>query len=188
MSSIQSALRAKLANNYGKVLDLFRSWDVDNDGMIRKVEMRQAVAALGFDAPQAAVDALFDSFDRDGGGSIEYKELHRVLRREAEAEQRLQTLQPSAAPPPPPSSGGGWWWNNSSSSNNTTTAVAPSAAAAAHPPPAMSDRQTEDEYRKALMAIEAEEAGAEDEAPPDEEDLAAAIYGDDDVEAGGKRG
>ena len=79
VSGIQGQLRSHLAKNHGKVLDLFRTWDVDGDGTVRKVEMRRAVASLGFEAPPSAVDALFDSFDRDHGGGIEYKELCRVL-------------------------------------------------------------------------------------------------------------
>ena len=39
------------------------------------------MAALGLDAPRVAqgLDALFDTFDPDGSGSIDYNELHKVL-------------------------------------------------------------------------------------------------------------
>jgi hypothetical protein len=111
VSSIQSQLRTRLAANHARVLDLFRSWDVDGDGTVRKAEMRRAIASVGIDAPAAAVDALFDSFDRDGGGLIEYHELHRVLRREAEAEERLRrssdALGSEAVPAATSGSGGG---------------------------------------------------------------------------------
>lgn len=102
-SSIQKQLRATLTANRGKVLDLFRTWDTDADGTISAAEMRRAMVALGVDASPAAVDALFASFDRDGGGAIEYNELHRVLRRAAEAEQRLRHNPSTSAPAPPPS-------------------------------------------------------------------------------------
>ena len=63
--------------------------------------MRRAIERLGLTsglvAPAAAVDALFDSFDRDGGGAIEYEELGRVLRREAEAEQEVRAGHEAAA-------------------------------------------------------------------------------------------
>ena len=88
VNSIQQQLRATLAANHAKVLDLFRAWDADGDGTVRKAELRKAIALLGYDAPEPEIDKLFDSFDRDGGGTIEYKELHRVIRRSAEAEER----------------------------------------------------------------------------------------------------
>ena len=88
VNSIQQELRYALAANHAKVLDLFRQWDSDGDGTVRKAELRKAVALLGYDVPNVEVDKLFESFDRDGGGAIEYKELQRVIRRQAEAEER----------------------------------------------------------------------------------------------------
>ena len=44
--------------------------------------------SLGLEAPPSAIDALFESFERDEGGGIRYKELCRELRREAEGEAR----------------------------------------------------------------------------------------------------
>ena len=46
-------------------------------------EFHKAMPMLGFDAPKKDVDALFDSWDRDGGGSLELKELQRALRGDA---------------------------------------------------------------------------------------------------------
>ena len=41
---------------------------------------------LGFDqGGTAALDALFDTFDADGGGTIDYEELHALLRKELKA-------------------------------------------------------------------------------------------------------
>ena len=37
----------------------------------------------GFDASKKDIDALFDSWDPDGGGSIDFKELQRALRGDA---------------------------------------------------------------------------------------------------------
>ncbi|KOO22403.1 voltage dependent ion channel [Chrysochromulina tobinii] len=88
VNSVQQEIRLALAANHAKVLDLFRQWDVDGDGTVRKPELRKAVALLGYDVPNVEVDKLFESFDRDGGGAIEYKELQRVIRRQAEAEER----------------------------------------------------------------------------------------------------
>ena len=87
-------LRLHLATNHAKVLDLFREWDVDGGGTVRKVEMRRAVHSLGLEAPPSAIDALFESFDRDEGGGIRYKELCRELRREAEGELKPVVKDP----------------------------------------------------------------------------------------------
>ena len=99
VNSIQQELRYALAANHAKVLDLFRQWDSDGDGTVRKAELRKAVALLGYDVPNVEVDKLFESFDRDGGGAIEYKELQRAIRRQAEAEERNGGLTtPGGAP------------------------------------------------------------------------------------------
>ena len=66
-------------------------------GQIGKKELQRALIALGFEAPSAAVAALFASFDRDGGGSIEYKELHRAIRREAKTEHPHMVAEDAAA-------------------------------------------------------------------------------------------
>ncbi len=50
------------------------------DGKVTKMEFRKAMAELGLEVPVEEVDGLFDSFDPDGGGSIEYAELSVVLR------------------------------------------------------------------------------------------------------------
>ena len=71
--------------------------DKDNDGIIRKKELRRALVQLGYEAPAVAVSALFDTFDRDHGGTIEYAELHRAIRREAEAEAAAEDEAASVA-------------------------------------------------------------------------------------------
>ena len=54
--------------------------DTDGDGEVSRAEFHRAMPELGFDAPKEAVDALFDEWDRDGGGSLDLKELQKVLR------------------------------------------------------------------------------------------------------------
>ena len=49
-------------------------------------------------------DALFETFDIDGGGSIDYRELHRALRRHADLDARLL---PGGGQPPPLSAAAG---------------------------------------------------------------------------------
>lgn len=69
--SIQEQLRDGLAANLTRVIDLFRDWDTDFSGTIDKKEFRKAVAVLGYEAPRADIDELFDSFDSDRGGFVD---------------------------------------------------------------------------------------------------------------------
>ena len=39
--------------------------------------------------PPAAVDTLFDSFDKDGGGAINFRELNHLLRRNVKTEVKV---------------------------------------------------------------------------------------------------
>ena len=47
-------------------------------------EFFEAIGALGYDVPRTVADALFDRFDTDGSGTIDYRELHAVLKKEEE--------------------------------------------------------------------------------------------------------
>jgi hypothetical protein len=79
--SVQEQLSNALAKHQVKLIDLFREWDDDGNGALDKKELRQAVAALGYDAPRAEVDALFESIDTDGSGWVEYEELKKAIGR-----------------------------------------------------------------------------------------------------------
>ena len=72
---LAEALRA----NASRVLDLFRSWDTNSDGEVSRLEFHKAVPALGLEVPTFDVDELFNTWDKDGGGSLAYKELKRIL-------------------------------------------------------------------------------------------------------------
>ena len=78
--SVQEQLHDALKTHNVKLIDLFREWDDDGNGALDKKELRQAVAALGFEAPRKEIDALFDSIDDDSSGWIEYEELKDALR------------------------------------------------------------------------------------------------------------
>ena len=65
-----------LAKNASKVMNLFKTWDIDGSGTIDKAEFRRAMRALGLQAPGEYIDLIFDEFDQDGGGDIEFKELN----------------------------------------------------------------------------------------------------------------
>jgi len=89
--SATQQLAEVLAANRVRIIDLFRSWDEDGDGLISKKEFGRAMGVLGFDAPKAAVDGLFGEWDKDGSGVLEFKELTKILQH-----------GPKAAPAPAP--------------------------------------------------------------------------------------
>eukprot|EP00966_Prymnesium_polylepis_P311465 7196242-Prymnesium_polylepis.1 len=74
-------IRMTLRKNAARVIDMFREWDVNNDGQVSKEEFRRAMPLLGLDVPTAEVDRLFDEFDKDGGGEIGMGEMNKLLRR-----------------------------------------------------------------------------------------------------------
>lgn len=116
--SVQEQLREILDKNRVRVIDLFHDWDTDHDGFITAKEFRQAIIALGFEAERKDVDALFNFFDKDRSGQLDFKELHKALRlnapqlrkfgserdRASSAPTPLGHVSPLGAPPsvPPP--------------------------------------------------------------------------------------
>jgi len=83
---MEAQLRKILAKNAVRVVDIFHSWDEDGNGIIEKQEFYQAMAILTTGATRDDFDRLFDVFDADGSGTIEYSELNKLLRRAAGGE------------------------------------------------------------------------------------------------------
>ena len=44
--------RQALAKNAGRVIDLFREWDENGDGMVTRKEFHKAMPLLGLEAPR----------------------------------------------------------------------------------------------------------------------------------------
>ena len=63
-----------------RVVDVFRSWDLDEDGAISRNEFGKAMVSLGYRASKAEMDKVFKKFDPDGSGVIEYSELRQVMK------------------------------------------------------------------------------------------------------------
>ena len=75
-------LISKLNANMGRVIDLFRAWDINENGEISKAEFRKGViATLGITPSREELAALFAFLDPDGSGTIDYRELDAKLRR-----------------------------------------------------------------------------------------------------------
>jgi len=97
-------LREILKENNVKLVDLFTEWDTDGNGGLDKKEWRQGIAALGYDAPQADIDAVFDGINGNSDGFIEFSELKvglsgarvELVKKEA-ALKRQKTLESDVA-------------------------------------------------------------------------------------------
>ena len=97
-------LRDLLAKNSVRVIDLFRDWDEDGNGLVDRMEFYKAIIALGIKVPRKDSDALFDLFDSDGSGSIAYREMNKHLRRRVVAEKGMRRSAsdgPRLLPPGP---------------------------------------------------------------------------------------
>ena len=62
-SDIQALLRDALTKNWTRVIDLFRDWDEDGNGVIDKKEFKRGMAALGVTTSKTEASELFDTFD-----------------------------------------------------------------------------------------------------------------------------
>jgi len=127
-SDVQQQLADMLAANAAKVLDLFRDWDADGDGLISKAEFHTVTAELGLQAKPAEIDALFAVFDFDGSGEIQYQELRQVLQR-----TRMESRGSSRGSRP--SSVLGRSLNSNSDAFSELSAPAYSRTATDYPPP-----------------------------------------------------
>ena len=75
-----------------RVMDIFRMWDTNGDGLISREEFRDALTELGFDVNfrvalpggrtepmREQIDAVFAQMDKDGSGELEYDELNKAI-------------------------------------------------------------------------------------------------------------
>ena len=77
-------IREHLVSGMSRVIDFFRACDENGDGKISRQEFHAAMPKLGIGASSVdTIDELYESFDLDGDGTLEYRELHTILRYEA---------------------------------------------------------------------------------------------------------
>ena len=79
-ASVQEQLREALRVNLTRVTDLFVAWDDNGDGRVSRREFCRGVRLFGLNAPMEEIEQLYDSFDPNGDGSIEFGELNALLR------------------------------------------------------------------------------------------------------------
>jgi len=94
--SIAEQLGCALVAQARTIRDLFHEWDVDGNGGVSKKEFRKAIKMLGFNAPKADVDQLFQSLN-DGGEPdfLLYDEIDKKIRK---------FMHPATLPKPSPPS------------------------------------------------------------------------------------
>lgn len=97
LDTLPELIRAALDKRHVRVVDLFRALDDDNSGRITSIEWHKAMREMGLQAPPDAVAAVFASFDPDKSGTIEYKELHKLLIRSIQRHPRLEGLKTKEA-------------------------------------------------------------------------------------------
>ena len=77
--TVQEQLRQILKANNVKLVELFADWDEDGNGGLDKKEFRKGIIAMGYDAPNKDIDAIFDSMNEDGNKYLEISELNKAL-------------------------------------------------------------------------------------------------------------
>ena len=78
---IENSLARAVKQNAVRTMSIFRDWDENGDGVISKAEFRKAMKALGVEGGRETHDELFDSWDVDSSGSIDFKEMDKALRK-----------------------------------------------------------------------------------------------------------
>ena len=101
------SLQNGLAKNAAVLIELFKSWDADNDGTVSRKEFVKGVKFLGVPIEKAYALELFDRYDPDKSGTMDFRELQKMLRPQVEApkEKARAVARPQItftldAPPP----------------------------------------------------------------------------------------
>ena len=63
----------------GQLIEAFKIFDIDGNGLISPAELRQALSDLGQNLTDEQVDGMIRESDLDGDGHINYKEFVRMM-------------------------------------------------------------------------------------------------------------
>ena len=80
LNQVFSRVRELLQLHLTRVIDMFRSMDANGDGVLTKKELAIGLRNIGMDLSRGELNNLWNAFDRDHSGSVEYNELYQVLR------------------------------------------------------------------------------------------------------------
>ena len=90
---VSELLREALSEHSVRVMDLFRDWDENGDGLIQRDEFVRSMAPLGIEVSKQEAIELFDQFDPDGSGEIDFKELNHLLRRRVDVQAQKRAAR-----------------------------------------------------------------------------------------------
>jgi calmodulin len=61
------------------LMDAFRAFDKNGDGMLSAVELKAAMAGLGNPLSDPEIEAMIRLADSDGNGKVDYEEFAKML-------------------------------------------------------------------------------------------------------------
>ena len=80
-----------------KIGEVLKAWDGDGDGTVTRKEFRVKVIDMGVQAHPLDIDRFFDSYDNDGGGSLDLEEVKKTFTKlhgvAIDAERELKDLK-----------------------------------------------------------------------------------------------
>ena len=84
-----------LTKNGTRLEQLFKTWDTDGNGSVDRKEWHPAMEAIGIRTTRENVDVLFDIFDINGDGEIEYSVAPPAAKRPPARPSRALHARPS---------------------------------------------------------------------------------------------
>ncbi len=93
----------KISNGGKRLIDIFKAMDTDRSGALSRYEFSIALNKFGFNsATDAEISAVVQQIDADGSGSVQYKELEKILKRLGPRPPPMVEQPHPPAPPPKP--------------------------------------------------------------------------------------
>ena len=96
LDTVPDQIRSVLWKRRVKTLELFKKLDVDFTGRISMLEFVRGMRELGLDASAEDLGAVFECFDIERSGLVDYEEFSRLLSHSVTSHPRLVPLSPSA--------------------------------------------------------------------------------------------
>ena len=96
MATSIKQMQDTLSGQAARVIDLFRKWDINHDGLINREEFFRAMVLLGMtNNVPAEIEALFSAFDPDDSGEISFRELYQMIRHNpVKVERKVKKVAP----------------------------------------------------------------------------------------------